>query len=350
MVYRRGQTVEKPLFTLELFSYYCDSSGMPRKLRVEYPGAVYHVMSRGDQREDIFLGDVDRHEFIKTLAEACQKTDWQIHAFCLMGNHYHLVLETPNANLVSGMAWLQSTYTIRLNNRHKLTGHVLSGRYKAQLVDGSGTGYLRTACDYIHLNPVRAKLLAPEDRLLAYPWSSFPLYLAAREHRPQWLRTDRLLGEHGIQQNTPAGRQEFERQMERRRLEEVNEEALEEFRQAWSIGSETFRRQCLERMEGKVGENHPGQTRLETAEAKAERILAEELARLQWTRNDLATQRKSHPVKLALAARLRQETTLSVKQIAERLHLGKPKGARTNLHKFMNNSRADAPQIQLDIQ
>jgi REP element-mobilizing transposase RayT len=77
---------------------------------------------------------VDRHDFLKTLAEACQKTGWQVHAYCLMGNHYHLVVETPNANLVAGMAWLQSTYTIRLNHRHKLTGHVLSGRYKAQLV------------------------------------------------------------------------------------------------------------------------------------------------------------------------------------------------------------------------
>ena len=98
---------------------------------------MYHVMSRGDQRDDIFLSDVDRHDFVRTLAEACDKTDWQVHAFCLMRNHYHLVLETPNGNLVSGMAWLQSTYTIRLNNRHRLVGHVLSGRYKAQLVEGS---------------------------------------------------------------------------------------------------------------------------------------------------------------------------------------------------------------------
>lgn len=322
---------------------------MPRPLRVEYPGAMYHVMSRGDRREDIFLDEVDRHDFLKTLAEACQKTDWQIHAFCLMSNHYHLVLETPSANLVSGMAWLQSTYTIRLNNRHRLAGHVLSGRYKAQLVDGSATGYLRTACDYVHLNPVRAKLLAAEDRLLAYPWSSFPLYLAAREHRPRWLRADRLLGEHGVGQDTPAGRQEFERHMERRRWEEMNPEALEEFRRGWSIGSETFRQECLDRMEGKVGDNHPGQTRLETAQAKADRILAEELTRLGWTQADLATRQRNHPIKLALAARLRQQTTLSVKQIAERLHLGKPKGARANLHKFMNNAQAETLQIRLDI-
>src|SRR3974377_1552514 len=111
---------------------------MARKLRLEYPGAMYHVMSRGDQGEDIFFDDVDRHDFIKTLAEACQKADWQVDAFCLMRNHYPLVVKTPNANLVAGMPWLQSTYTLRLNNRHALTGHVLSGRYKAQWVEGSG--------------------------------------------------------------------------------------------------------------------------------------------------------------------------------------------------------------------
>lgn len=87
---------------------------------------MYHVMNRGNRRENIFLDDVDRLDLLKTLAEACQKTGWQVHAYCLMGAHYHLVLETPNANLVAGMAWLQSTYTIRLNHRHKLIGHVLS--------------------------------------------------------------------------------------------------------------------------------------------------------------------------------------------------------------------------------
>jgi putative transposase len=75
---------------------------MPRQVRIEYPGAMYHVISRGNRRQDIYLNDVDRQDFLKTLAEACQKTGWQIHAFCLMSNHYHLVVETPNANLVAG--------------------------------------------------------------------------------------------------------------------------------------------------------------------------------------------------------------------------------------------------------
>src|SRR5579863_4573256 len=130
---------------------------MPRKLRVEYHGAMYHVMSRGDRREDIFLNDVDRHDFLKTLAEACQKSGWQVHAYCLMRNHFHLVLETPQANLVAGMKWLLGVYTKRCNLRHKTCGHLFAGRSKSLLVDGSGNGYLRTVCDYVHLNPARAK-------------------------------------------------------------------------------------------------------------------------------------------------------------------------------------------------
>ena len=107
---------------------------MPRQLRVEYPGAIYHVMSRGDRQQDIYLNDVDRQDFLKTLAEACQKTGFQVHAYCLMRNHFHLVVETPHGNLVAGMRWLLSSYTIRLNHRHKLFGHVFAGRYKAVVV------------------------------------------------------------------------------------------------------------------------------------------------------------------------------------------------------------------------
>ena len=105
---------------------------MPRMLRVEYPGAIYHLMSRGDRREDIFYDEVDRHDFLKTLAEACWKADFQVHAYCLMPNHFHLVTETPNGNLVAGMQWLLSSYTLRLNHRRKLTGHVFSGQERTK--------------------------------------------------------------------------------------------------------------------------------------------------------------------------------------------------------------------------
>ena len=312
---------------------------------MEYPGAIYHVMSRGNRRQDIYLDDVDRQDFLKTLAEACQKTGWQIHAYCLMSNHYHLVVETPNANLVAGMAWLQSAYTIRLNHRHKLIGHVLSGRYKAQLVESSGNGYLRSACDYVHLNPARAGLLKAPERLLAYPWSSFGFYLAAPEHRPTWVRVDRLLGEHGLQQDTAAARQEFERRTEARRLEPGDEEALKALRRGWCLGSEVFKQQKLEQLDGQVGQHHFGQMRLEVAQAKAERIIAEELSRLGWQEDDLALRRKRDPNKLEIAVRLRQQTTLSVKEIAARLKLGTPGSASVCLLAALNK-RANATLTQ----
>ena len=171
---------------------------MARKLRVEYPGALYHVMNRGDRRELIFLDAEDRKRFLSTLAEACAKTGWQVHAYCLMPNHFHLVVETPQGNLVAGMKWFLGTYTSRFNRRHKLFGHLFSGRYKSLIVDGSGSGYLRAVCDYVHMNPARAKLLKPEEPLRDYAWSSWPEYLRRPGRRPGWLRVDRLLGEYHI--------------------------------------------------------------------------------------------------------------------------------------------------------
>jgi putative transposase len=325
-------------------------AAMPRQLRIEYPGAIYHVMARGDRREDIFVDDVDRQDILKTLAEACAKTDWQVHAYCLMRNHFHLVVETPNANLVDGMHWFMSAYTIRLNHRNKLFGHVFSGRYKAIIIEGSVTGYLRNACDYVHLNPVRANLLKAEDRLIAYPWSSLGWYFSAPEYRPAWMRMDRLLGEHGIPHESPAGRLEFERRMERRRLEETDEETLKALRRGWFLGSEAFREELLEKAEA-LGTPPTGAMRLETANARAERIVAEELRRVGWAESDLALRRKSDPVKLALAARLRKETTLTIKAIAARVHLGTSKSANARLHAWMRNPNkaSEAQQPQLGI-
>jgi REP element-mobilizing transposase RayT len=288
-------------------------------------------MSRGDRQKDIYVDDVDRQDFLKTLAEACQKTGFQVHAYCLMRNHFHLVVETPNANLVAGMRWLLSSYTIRLNHRQKLFGHVFSGRYKAVVIQGAG-GYLRTACDYVHLNPVRAKLLGAGDRLLEYPWSSFAWYLAAPPHRPGWMRVDRVLGEHGIEKDTAAGRREFERRMERRRREESDRSQRNPLERGWCLGSEKFRADLLERMDSALGEHHSGRLRHESAEAKAERIIALELKRLKWAESDLPGHAKNHPQKLALAARLRRETTLTLRQIAQRLHMGSWKSLNNKLY------------------
>ncbi len=136
---------------------------MPRQLRIQYEGATYHLMSRGDRREEIFRDHLDRKRFLETLGSACGKTGWQVHAYCLMSNHCHLVVETPRPNLVEGMKWLLGTYTMRFNRRHKLSGHLFAGRYKSLLIDETEPAYLRAVCDYVHLNPIRAGLLRKQE-------------------------------------------------------------------------------------------------------------------------------------------------------------------------------------------
>ena len=295
---------------------------MARKLRVEYPGAIYHVMNRGDRREPIFKDDGDQQRFLDTLGGACAKTGWQVHALCLMPNHFHLVIETPQANLVAGMKWLLGTYTSGFNRRHKQFGHLFSGRYKSLIVEGSGDGYLKSVCDYVHLNPARAKMLSPERRLTSYPWSSMRYYLQPGRKRPVWLRVDRLLGEHGISGDTKEGRREFGKRMELRRLAEDDPKQLKALRRGWCLGTEEFRQELLGQMTERIGENHYGEERAQTEAEAAEEMVRAGLKRLKWTEADLENQPKGDPKKVKLAVQLRSETTATIKWIAQRLKMG----------------------------
>ena len=294
---------------------------MARKLRIQYAGAVYHVMNRGDRRETIFDDDLDRERFLETLAEACAKTAWQVHAYCLMSNHFHLVLETPQPNLVAGMKWLLGTYTSRHNRRHREFGHLFSGRYKALLVDGSGDGYLKTVCDYVHLNPVRARLLSRRQPLSDFFWSSYPLYLGAPGKRPSWLRTDRLLGEWGISKDSAAGRRVFGERMEQRRWEDVAVE-FKPVERGWYLGDEEFRQELLARVDTPAGTSHFGEAVQAAAEVQAERLVVAGLKRLGWNEEMLKQRPKGDSGKVALAKALRAETTMPLAWIAERLAMG----------------------------
>jgi REP element-mobilizing transposase RayT len=149
---------------------------MPRKARVEFAGAVYHVLDRADRREAIVRDDTDRADFLSTLGKACERTGWHVHAWVLMTNHYHFLIETPEANLIAGMRWFQTTYTVRFNRRHRLSGHLFQGRYKAVAVDPEERGYFALLSDYIHLNPVRARMISLGERLFDFRWSSFRWY------------------------------------------------------------------------------------------------------------------------------------------------------------------------------
>jgi len=141
---------------------------MARPLRIEYPGALYHVTSRGNARNDIYRDDRDRINFLDILTEIVKRYNWLCHAYCLMNNHYHLIIETPEANLSSGMRQLNGIYTQRFNMRHELVGHLFQGRYKAILVDKDS--YLLELCRYVVLNPVRANLVELPEH---WQWSSY---------------------------------------------------------------------------------------------------------------------------------------------------------------------------------
>jgi putative transposase len=151
--------------------------GMARPSRFQYPGAVYHVMARGDGGKAVFETDDDRHAFISRLGQVCGSHGWRVHVWVLLGNHFHLLLETPQANLVIGMKWLMGTFSQGWNRARQRRGHVFQGRYKSVPVNGTAADacYFRIVADYVHLNPARAAGgdLGP---LARYRWSSLVAY------------------------------------------------------------------------------------------------------------------------------------------------------------------------------
>lgn len=164
---------------------------MSRPLRIEFAGALYHITSRGDRRDDIYLDDEDRKRFLEVFAEVCDRHRWACHAYCLMSNHYHLLVETRDATLAKGMRQLNGVYTQRFNRHHHRVGHVLQGRYKAILVDKDN--YLLELARYVVLNPVRAAMVRSARD---WPWSSYRA-TAGFADAPPWLTTDWLLSAFG---------------------------------------------------------------------------------------------------------------------------------------------------------
>ncbi len=177
---------------------------MARSLRIEFPGAYYHITSRGNERKNIYRTNKDREKFLSYLKSAHLKYGAIIHAFCLMNNHYHIFMETPRGNLSQIMLHLNGAYTNYFNIRHKRRGHLFQGRYKAILVEADS--YAAELSRYIHLNPVRASLVDRPDK---YNWSSYRHYIGKKK-RLEWMTIDFILG-YFDSRNTYAQRkyQEF---------------------------------------------------------------------------------------------------------------------------------------------
>lgn len=203
---------------------------MTRPLRIEYPGAVYHVTSRGNAQANIYLSDDDREKFLDILADTVEKYNWHCHAFCLMDNHYHLVIETPDPNLSLGMRQLNGVYTQTFNRAHQRVGHVFQGRYKAIIVEKDS--HLLELCRYVALNPVRAGMVSKPAE---WKWSSYKSTAYAGKH-PDYLSTDWILGQFAIGRS--AARQQYRKFVS---------EGLKREERPWEkivgqvfLGSETF--------------------------------------------------------------------------------------------------------------
>lgn len=312
---------------------------MARQIRIEYEGALYHVMARGDRREAIVRDDEDRKMFVRTLGDAAEKAGFRIHAYVLMTNHYHVLLETPRANLAAGMGWFQNAFTRRMNTRHGLWGHLFGGRYKAILAEPGPCFW--ALMDYIHLNPVRAGIVHERDGLEAHAWSSLRSYLGSPGKRPAWLETAKGFEVCGCA-DTAAGRREFlgllEKRVDWRKPVDVGTSfpagegkpdlaVYSALRRGWLFGSQKFREEMLGLVEKRKkriqkANGYHGPQLHDHGEKRARRLISAGLAHFEV---DLATfqgARKGDWRKGLLAAMIHAETTMKLDWISEQLHMG----------------------------
>lgn len=301
--------------------------GMPRPWRVEFAGACYHVINRGNYRRNLFTGKGAAAAFERTLGEAAERFHWRVHAYVVMSNHFHLAVELTEPNLSQGMKWLQGTWIRRHNGFRGVTGRPFQGRYKALLVE-SGEA-LGRVCHYIHLNPVRAKLVGPAEAA-KHAWSSLPKFPA---RRPAWLEASTVLAEAGGLPDTSRGWQKYYAYLEFLAEDEPSRKALvaANLSRGWCVGGREFKAEMkrehlargaeLERFAGL----EPVAVQAERAELWEERLRA--LTRA--TKIDLGKlpAQKSHPDKVRLAAALKQSTSVSNGWLAQRLAMGQPASA-----------------------
>ena len=357
---------------------------MPRQLRLELAGGHYHVMARGDRREPIFLNVADREDFVGLLGEVCQRHGWRVHAWVLMGNHYHLLLETPQPNLVSGMSQLQQTYTQRFNRRHRQSGHLFGGRYKAVLVEVDLEGpdqrarlersrvrersdYFTIVADYIHLNPVRAGLvsLGRGKGLMGYAWSSLvQAYARPTSRRARWMEVGPVLAGYE-QSDTPRGRQRMMTELEgKARAEAAQKVGLRvpegqslqsTLRRGWYFGSQEFGERTL-RLVGKVGaklsrkgEHYEGaRVARDHGEKEAERLSTLGLKEVARPGSGSARRRKrkgravgERLAAAAVASVVRERTSVSVAWVAQRFRFGSAGNASQQMYHCRQQATQD---------
>ncbi len=315
---------------------------MARPLRVEFPGACYHVINRGNYRRNLFATKGAAEAFIRALGEAAARFGWRVDAYVVMSNHFHLALELTEPNLSLGMKWLQGTWVQRFNRFRGLKGRPFQGRFKAILAEGPGYGRV---CHYIHLNPVRAGLVEP-GQAKDYPWSS--LAVMSDRARPTWLRAEVALGSAGGLPDKKPGWRSYERYLEFLATDDLQKKEMvaAKMSRGWCLGSREFKQEMREEArkkgvawdEGRFVGLEPEVVREEREAVWEERLkflaaqLGLELGRLP--------QRKGHPEKVKLAALLKQSTAVNNAWLASRLQMGTPIAVSAYIGKLRRDESA----------
>lgn len=300
---------------------------MARKLRIQYEGAIYHVINRGNYRRDVFESAGAAQAFEVALIEACEVHGWRLHAHVVMRNHYHLAVETPRANLVEGMHWLQSTFATRFNRLRQERGHLFQGRYQALLVEDMAA--LARVVDYIHLNPVRAGIVTA-DQLGGFRWSSLRRF--AREGRPGVFVCADWLARQGLV-DSPAGISAYRMYLTDLARDEAEQKrlGLEKLSKGWAIGSEGWRRAIAkDHAQRAINPGMEAEELKGLKQAHWSQVLEAELQRRRKSRTDATGDIGGALWKIEVATRLRQAGA-PYAWITGELNMGKASSVRAYL-------------------
>lgn len=305
--------------------------GVARRLRIQFPGAIYHVINRGNYRRDLFATVGAAQAFERALGDASVRFDWRIHAFCLLRNHYHLALTTPVPNLDAGMHWLQTAFAVRFNRFRSESGHLFQGRYRSPLIEDGAA--LARVVDYIHLNPVRAGLV-PAELVADFRWSSLARYL--RGPRAHWLSPTIWLTEMELADSPDAWTGYVTRLVTLARDPQAQREC-DDFTHTWAIGTSGWKQALAHRYGHRALELDLPSCEIRTLrEERWRAALSEELRSHGKEGVDLARDAKGAGWKIEIAFALRKRSGAPYAWIAESLAMGSPNAVRVAVCRFAN--------------
>lgn len=321
---------------------------MSRKLRFEYPGAIYHVLNRGNYRSWIFESEGAKLSFEKTLFEACDYAGWKLHAFVVMSNHFHLAIETPEPNLSEGMRWLQSVFAMRFNRFRRENGRLFQGRFKSIVVEDFDR--LAWLCHYIHLNPVRAGICEVSD-LKHYRYCSY-WYLRNKRKRPAFLQLENCLLGAGELKDSSNGRDKYDQYLDWLNETDAEKKSMnfESMSKGWVLGTKEFKTSLLkeEKHLAAALELGTGEAR-EAKELAWEKRLKDCLKYFRKASKDIVAESKSAPWKAAIACHLRTHMLCPNGWLGDALSMGSESHVSKLSKSTLTGELAEAAKLLGDL-